>query len=45
MSLQQMQKFQEKYEIARADGIVDTDQPHTASVGMHKGYARDLILG
>ena len=42
MSLQEMQQFQEKHEIARADDIVGTDQPHTASVGMHQGNARDL---
>ena len=42
MSLQEMQQFQEKHEVARADDIVGTDQPHTASVGMHQGNARDL---
>ena len=42
MSLQEMQQFQEKHEVARADNIVGTDQPHTASVGMHQGNARDL---
>ena len=42
MSLQEMQQFQEKHKVARADAIVGTDQPHAASVGMHQGYARDL---
>ena len=42
MSLQEMQQFQEKHEVARADDIVGTDQAHTASVGMHQGNARDL---
>ena len=42
MSLQEMQQFQEKHEVARADAIVGTDQPHTAPVGMHQGNARDL---
>ena len=37
-----MQQFQEKHEVARAHVIVGTDQPHTASVGMHQGNARDL---
>ena len=32
-----MQQFQEKHEVARADDIVGTDQPHKASVGMHQG--------
>ena len=42
MSLQEMQLFQEKHEFARPGDIVGTDQPHTASVGMHQGNARDL---
>ena len=42
MSLQEMQLFQEKHEFARPDDIVGTDQPRTASVGMHQGNARDL---
>ena len=42
MSLQEIQQFQEKQEVARADDIVGTDQPHTASVGMNQGNARDL---
>ena len=35
-----MQQFQEKHEVARADGKVGTDQPHTALAGMHQGNAR-----
>ena len=42
MSLQEMQWFQEKHKVAKAHDIVGTDQPHTASVGMHQGNARDL---
>ena len=42
MSLQEMQQFQGKHEVARADDVVGTDQPHTASVGMNQGKARDL---
>ena len=42
MSLQEMQQFQEKHEVARADDIVCTNQPNTASVEMHQGNARDL---
>ena len=42
MSLQEMQQFQEKHEVARADDIVGTDKPHASSVGMHQGNARDL---
>ena len=42
MSLGEMQQFQEKHEVARGDDIVGTDQPDTASVGMHQGNARDL---
>ena len=41
-SLQEMQQFQEKHEVARGDDIVATDQPHTALAGMHQGNARDL---
>ena len=37
-----MQQFQEKQEVARADDIVGTDQPHTTLVGTHQGNARDL---
>ena len=43
MSLEEMQQFQEKHDVARADDIVGTDQPHTASVGIHQGNARDLL--
>ena len=42
MSLQEMQQFQEKHNVVRADDIVGTDKPHTSSVGMHQGNARDL---
>ena len=42
MSLQETQQFQEKHEVARADDIVGTDRPHTASAGMHQGNARNL---
>ena len=42
MSLQEMQQFQEKHEVAGADDIIGTDQPPKASVGMHQGNARDL---
>ena len=42
MSLQEMEEFQKKHEVARADDIVGTNQPNTASVGMHQGNARDL---
>ena len=42
MSLPDIQQFQEKHKVARADDKVGTDQPHTASVGMHQGNARDL---
>ena len=42
MSLQEMQQFREKHKVARADDIVGTDQPHTVSVGMGQGDARDL---
>ena len=42
MSSQEIQQFQEKDEVARADAIVGTDQTHTASVGMHQGNTRDL---
>ena len=42
MSLQEMQQFQEKHKVVRADDIVGTDKPHTSSVGMHQGNARDL---
>ena len=42
MSLQEMEQFHEKHEFARADDIVASDQPHTASVRMHQGNARDL---
>ena len=38
-----MQQLQEKYEVARADDIVDTDQPHTVSVGMHQGNVSNLL--
>ena len=38
MSLQEMQQFQEKHEVAGANDVVGTDQPHKASVG----DARDL---
>ena len=41
-SLQEMQQFQEKHEVARGDDIVATDQPHTALAGMHQGNVRDL---
>ena len=34
MYLQEMRQFQEKHKVGRADDIVGTDQPHTASVGM-----------
>ena len=37
-----MQWFQEKHEVARANDIVVTDQPHRASVGMHQGNVRHL---
>ena len=37
-----MQQFQEKHKIARADDIVGTDQPHTASVEMHQSNVRDF---
>ena len=37
-----MQQFQEKHEVARADDMVGTDQPHAASVRMHEGNAGDL---
>ena len=43
MSLEEMQQFQEKHDVARADDILGTDQPHTASVGIHQGNARDLL--
>ena len=39
-----MQQFQEKQEVARADDIVGTDQPHTALVGMHQGNARIEVM-
>ena len=42
MSLQEMQQLQEKHEVSRVDDIVGADQPHTASVGMHRGNPRDL---
>ena len=42
MSLQEMEEFQKKHEVARADDIVGTNQPNTASVGMHQDNARDL---
>ena len=42
MSLEEMEQFQKKQEVARADDIVGTNQPNTASIGMHQGNARDL---
>lgn len=42
MSLPDIQQFQEKHKVARADDKVGADQPHTASVGMHQGTVRDL---
>ena len=42
MSLQEMQQFQEKHQVARADDVVGTDQLHTASVRIHQGKAGDL---
>ena len=42
MSLQEMQQFQGKHKVARADDKVGADQPHTASVGVHQGNAKDL---
>ena len=35
MYLQEMQQFQEKQKVGRADDIVGIDQPHTASIGMY----------
>ena len=42
MSLLEMEQLHEKHEVARADDIVASDQPHTASVRIHQGNARDL---
>ena len=42
MFLQEIQQFQEKHDVSRADDIVGTNQPHTASVRMHQRNARDL---
>ena len=42
MSLQEMQQFQEKHQVARADDIVGTDQLDTTLVRIHQGNARDL---
>ena len=43
MSLQEMQQFQEKHQVARADDVVGTDQLHTASARIHQGKAGDLL--
>ena len=43
MSLQEMQQFQEKHKVARADDIIGTDQPPKASVKMHQGNAHGEI--
>ena len=43
MSLEEMQQFQEKHDVARPDDTLGTDQPHTASLGIHQGNARDLL--
>ena len=43
MSLQDVQQFQEKYGVARADDMLGTNQPHTASVGMHQDSVGDLL--
>ena len=42
MSLLEMEQLHEKHEVARADDIVASDQPYTASVRIHQGNARDL---
>ena len=42
MSLQEMQQFQEKHKLARADDTIGIYQPHTTSVGMHQGNVGDL---
>ena len=42
MSLQELQQFQEKREVAGADDRIGIDEPPKASVGMHQSNARDL---
>ena len=42
MSLQEIQQLQEKHEVARADDMVGTNQPHTLSVRTHQDNVGDL---
>ena len=42
MSLQEMQHFQERHEVARVADVVGTGQKHTISVGMHQCNIGDL---
>ena len=40
--MHEMKQFHGKHEVARADDIVGTDQPHTVSVGIHQVNVRDF---
>ena len=42
MSLQEMQQFQGKHKVARADDKVGADQPNTVSIKVHQDNAKDL---
>ena len=38
-----MQHLQGKHEVSKADDMVGTGEPNTASVGMHQGNVGDLL--